>query len=93
MSEFLDYGIDTIDYETNLPKPIVKEHDGIQVVRDDLIEGGTKRRALPMLNQLNMRSLFMLHQDKVMLSYLWHMPVRTWVESVRLLFHKERGIG
>ena len=45
MSEFFDYGLDTIDFKTNLPKPIVKEHDGIQVVRDDLIEGGTKRRA------------------------------------------------
>ena len=45
MSQFFDYGLDTIDFKTNLPKPIVKEHDGIQVVRDDLIEGGTKRRA------------------------------------------------
>ena len=37
--------IDSVDFKTNLPTPIVKEHDGIQVVRDDLIEGGTKRRA------------------------------------------------
>ena len=28
-----------------LPKPIIKEHDGIKVVRDDLLDGGTKRRA------------------------------------------------
>ena len=44
MSQFFDYGIDNIDFKTNLPTPIVKEHEGIQVVRDDLIEGGTKRR-------------------------------------------------
>jgi hypothetical protein len=29
----------------NLPKPIIQEHQGIKVVRDDLLEGGTKRRA------------------------------------------------
>jgi len=29
-----------------LPNPVIKEHDGIMVVRDDLIEGGTKVRAL-----------------------------------------------
>lgn len=28
-----------------LPKPIVMEHDGFLVVRDDLLDGGTKRRA------------------------------------------------
>ena len=28
-----------------LPKPIIKEHDGIKVVRDDLLDGGTKRKA------------------------------------------------
>lgn len=28
-----------------LPKPIIIEHDGIKVVRDDLLDGGTKRRA------------------------------------------------
>lgn len=27
-----------------LPSPIVEEFDGIHVVRDDLLEGGTKRR-------------------------------------------------
>ena len=25
-----------------LPKPIIVEHDGIKVVRDDLLDGGTK---------------------------------------------------
>ena len=25
-----------------LPKPIIKEHDGIKVVRDDLLDGGIK---------------------------------------------------
>ena len=45
MTEFLDYGLDTIDFKTNLPKPVIKEYDGIKVVRDDLLNGGTKRRA------------------------------------------------
>ena len=33
----------------NLEKPIIMEHHGVMVVRDDLIEGGTKVRALPVL--------------------------------------------
>ena len=45
MTEFFDYGLDTIDFKTNLPKPVIKEYDGIKVVRDDLLDGGTKRRA------------------------------------------------
>ena len=45
MTEFFDYGLDTIDFKTNLPKPVIKEYDGIKVVRDDLLSGGTKRRA------------------------------------------------
>ena len=45
MIDFLDYGLDTIDFKTNLPKPVIKEYDGIKVVRDDLLDGGTKRRA------------------------------------------------
>lgn len=28
-----------------LPKPVIVEHEGIKVVRDDLLDGGTKRRA------------------------------------------------
>lgn len=28
----------------DLPKPVIMEYDGIYVVRDDLLEGGTKRR-------------------------------------------------
>ena len=44
-AEFFDYGLDTIDFKTNLPKPVIKEYDGIKVVRDDLLDGGTKRRA------------------------------------------------
>lgn len=32
-----------------LPAPEIIEHDGILVVRDDLIPGGTKRRVLPAL--------------------------------------------
>ncbi len=31
----------------NLPDPIILEHEGFQVVRDDLLPGGTKRRAIP----------------------------------------------
>jgi hypothetical protein len=45
LSNFFDYGLDTIDFKTNLPKPVIKEYDGIKVVRDDLLNGGTKRRA------------------------------------------------
>ena len=45
MIDFLDYGLDTIDFKTNLPTPVIKEYDGIKVVRDDLLNGGTKRRA------------------------------------------------
>jgi hypothetical protein len=32
-----------------LPEPIIDNHNGILVVRDDLIQGGTKRRVLPSL--------------------------------------------
>ena len=45
MNNFFDYGFDNIKLDIELPKPIIKEHDGIQVVRDDLLNGGTKRRA------------------------------------------------
>ena len=45
MYRVLDYGLDTIDFKTNLPKPVIKEYNGIKVVRDDLLNGGTKRRA------------------------------------------------
>ena len=43
--DILDYKLDEIDYDTDLPKPVVKEHNGFRVVRDDLLNGGTKRRA------------------------------------------------
>ena len=45
MNQFFDYGVDDVDYTSSLPKPIIKEHDGIKVVRDDLLNGWTKRRA------------------------------------------------
>ena len=48
MTQFFDYGIDKVDYTSSLPKPIIKEHNGIKVVRDDLLDGGTKRRAFTM---------------------------------------------
>ena len=34
---------------SELPEPVIQEHDGIVVVRDDLIAGGTTGRALPVL--------------------------------------------
>lgn len=34
---------------SELPEPVIEKHDGIVVVRDDLIAGGTKVRALPVL--------------------------------------------
>ena len=43
--DILDYKLNDIDYDVDLPKPVVKEHDGFRVVRDDLLNGGTKRRA------------------------------------------------
>ena len=48
MNKFLDYGYDDIKCDVQLPKPIIQEYDGIQVVRDDLLDGGTKRRAFTM---------------------------------------------
>lgn len=45
MIDFLDYGYDSIECDIELPKPIINEYDGIRVVRDDLLDGGTKRRA------------------------------------------------
>lgn len=30
----------------NLPEPIIEEHNGVMVVRDDMLPGGTKRRAI-----------------------------------------------
>ena len=48
MNKFFDYGYDDIQCDVKLPLPIIKEHDGINVVRDDLLDGGTKRRAFTM---------------------------------------------
>ena len=45
ITKFLDYGFDNIKLDVILPSPVITEHDGIQVVRDDLLKGGTKRRA------------------------------------------------
>lgn len=40
-----------LEYQTGntLPDPVIVNHDGFQVVRDDLLPGGTKRRALSSL--------------------------------------------
>jgi hypothetical protein len=35
--------------QSNLPAPVVVEHEGVLVVRDDLFPGGTKARFLGML--------------------------------------------
>ena len=48
MIDFLDYGYNDIKCDVKLPLPIVEEFDGIRVVRDDLLNGGTKRRAFNM---------------------------------------------
>ncbi len=48
MIDFFDYGFDDIQCDVKLPKPIIEEYDGIRVVRDDLLDGGTKRRAFTM---------------------------------------------
>ena len=48
MNKFLDYGYDDIKCDVQLPKPIIQEYDGIQVVRDDLLDGCTNRRAFTM---------------------------------------------
>ena len=48
MSKFLDYGYEDIKCDVKLPIPIVEEFDAIRVVRDDLLDGGTKRRAFTM---------------------------------------------
>ena len=45
MNNFLDYKYNDIKCDVELPKPIIEDFDGIQVVRDDLLNGGTKRRA------------------------------------------------
>lgn len=44
-NKFFDYGYENIKCDVELPKPIIEEFDGIKVVRDDLLDGGTKRRA------------------------------------------------
>jgi hypothetical protein len=42
--QFFDYN-SVGESSIKLPKPIIVNHDGINVVRDDLLDGGTKRRA------------------------------------------------
>ena len=45
MNKFLDYKYNHIKCDVELPKPIIQWFEGVQVVRDDLLDGGTKRRA------------------------------------------------
>ncbi len=48
MNKFLDYKYNHIKCDVELPKPIIQWFEGVQVVRDDLLNGGTKRRAFTM---------------------------------------------
>jgi hypothetical protein len=45
LNKFVDYGYNDIQMNLKLPLPKIVEYDGIKVVRDDLLDGGTKRRA------------------------------------------------
>lgn len=45
VNNFFDYGYKQLDTEINLPDPVIENVEGISVVRDDLLPGGTKRRA------------------------------------------------
>src|ERR1700722_9174995 len=49
---------DSCCQKPELPTPVIQEHEGFLVVRDDLLEGGTKRRALTqMLFKINAREV------------------------------------
>jgi len=41
---YFDFNLPTQIYETNLPDIVIENIDGINVVRDDLLPGGSKRR-------------------------------------------------
>lgn len=41
-----------------LPKPVVEEHSGFLIVRDDLLKGGTKMRAIMPLIESSLASEF-----------------------------------
>jgi hypothetical protein len=41
---YFDFNLPTQSYETNLPDIVIENIDGINVVRDDLLPGGSKRR-------------------------------------------------
>jgi hypothetical protein len=43
--EFFDFGYEQLDGDVNLPPIVIEEIEGIYVVREDLLPGGTKRRA------------------------------------------------
>ena len=44
MFKFYDFHLERYNYETSLPPIVVERVNGIRVVRDDLLPGGTKRR-------------------------------------------------
>ena len=52
-----------------LPQPIVQTHAGIQVVRDDLLPGGTKMRAIVALMQQAALSLLGRHEQDARLHH------------------------
>ena len=72
MNKFFDYGYDDIQCDVKLPLPIIKEHDGINVVRDDLLDGGTKREQFTMYVQYYQiqKSLFTFSPRQGYFNYL-----------------------
>jgi hypothetical protein len=44
-SKFFDFGYQQLDTHIKLPEIVVENFEGINVVREDLLDGGTKRRA------------------------------------------------
>lgn len=51
--DFFDFNTPS-ETTIRLPNPIIEIHEGIQVVRDDLLDGGTKRRGFNVWIQANM---------------------------------------
>ena len=75
MSNFFDYGYNDIECDVKLPKPIIEEYDGIQVVRDDLLDGGTKRDTFTMYvySLPDVKEFVYFTTTRLYLSYLYFM--------------------
>ena len=63
--------------DVKLPLPIIKEHDGINVVRDDLLDSGTKRRIYNMSISLQIQKVCL--------------PFRTRLCQLSLAYIKDLG--